>query len=184
MRPRPPRRASTGAARPLRGQPPPTSERIGAQGDENPLLTGKATAPREGDGPVVGIEVPAAEVVLVRRASAVRRYPPGCGRGAAVSNAGAPAGEGRAEPSKEQSALCNGEAKAIAGDQKVVVDADFNGWMNCGGDTGGAEEEGGGRPWDLTGLMVLPFLPWAQHGRRSQRQKPLHTYINKLTTFC
>ncbi len=51
MRPRPPRCAPTGAARPLhhRHQPPPTtSERIGARGDEIPQA-GKAAAPRGRD---------------------------------------------------------------------------------------------------------------------------------------
>uniref|UniRef100_A0A0D9YV67 Uncharacterized protein n=1 Tax=Oryza glumipatula TaxID=40148 RepID=A0A0D9YV67_9ORYZ len=128
-----------------------------------PLLAVATEGPDrgEGNGLVAGIEVPAAiEVVLVRRASAVRRYPPGCGRAAAAS-----------KPSKAQSASRNGEAESIAGDQKVEVNAGSNGWMNGGGDAGGAREEFGGRPWDLTGLMLPPFLPWAQHGRRSQRQK-------------
>uniref|UniRef100_A0A0E0L7V0 Uncharacterized protein n=1 Tax=Oryza punctata TaxID=4537 RepID=A0A0E0L7V0_ORYPU len=133
-----------------------------------PLLAVASPGPDrgEGNGLVAGIEVPAAaEVVLVRRPSAVRRYPPECGRGVAVS-----------KPSKEQAALRNGEAKTIAvdGDQRVEVDAGSNGWVNCGGDGGGVrQEEGGGRPWDLTGLMLPPFLPWAQRGRRSQRQKLL-----------
>uniref|UniRef100_J3MBA1 Uncharacterized protein n=1 Tax=Oryza brachyantha TaxID=4533 RepID=J3MBA1_ORYBR len=126
----------------------------------------------EGSGPVDGIESPPAEVVLVRLASAVRRYPPGCGRGIAVPNAGAPAGQGGL---KAQSALRNGEAKAIAsGDCKVVVvGADSNGWMNCGGDAGGAEEEGCERHWNMTGIMLPPFQSWAQHGRRLQRRKLL-----------
>lgn len=132
-----------------------------------PLLAVATEGPDhgEGNGLVAGIEVPAAttEVVLVRRASAVRRYPPGCGRGAAAS-----------KPSKAQSAPRNGEAESIAGDQKVEMDAGSNGWMDCGGDAGGVrQEEGGGRPWDLTGLTLPPFLSWAQHGRRSQRQKLL-----------
>uniref|UniRef100_A0A0D9WLU2 Uncharacterized protein n=1 Tax=Leersia perrieri TaxID=77586 RepID=A0A0D9WLU2_9ORYZ len=128
----------------------------------------------EGNGSVAGIERPPAEVELVRRASAVRRYPPGCGRGsaAAVPSVGVSAGEGGAKPSEEQSGLCNGDEKGSDGDQKVVVDADSNGGMDCGGDSGGGAEEeeeegGGGRP----GLMLPPSLPWAQHGRRSQRRK-------------
>ncbi|KAL5226095.1 hypothetical protein ABZP36_012734 [Zizania latifolia] len=150
-----------------------------------PLLTVAEGPDRgEGNGSAAGIEVPAAAVLLARLVSAVRSYPPGCGRGAAVSNPGTLVGGGDAEPSRPQAAVvCNGEAKAIAGDQKVAVcegtldrgDSDSNDGLNCGGDVGDPLEEGGGRPWNLTGLMLAPFLPWAQRGRRrrSQRRKLL-----------
>nr|CAB3466996.1 unnamed protein product [Digitaria exilis] len=73
-----------------------------------------------------GRKAPAAAAVNVRSVSAVRRYPPGCGRGDAVSKRKAPVGEAGAA---------------------------------------GAQE----KPWVVNGLMAVPFMPWAQHGRRKSQ---------------
>ncbi|KAG8093943.1 hypothetical protein GUJ93_ZPchr0012g20606 [Zizania palustris] len=162
-----------------------TATRAPSHARQTVLTAAEGTDRVEGNGSTAGIEVPAAAGLLARLVSAVRTYPPGCGRGAAVSNSGTLVGGGDAEPNKPHAAVvCNGEANTTAGDQKVVVcegtldrgDSDSDDGLNCGGDVGGPLEEGGGRPWNLTGLMLAPFLPWAQHGRRrrrSQRRKLL-----------
>ncbi|KAL6606625.1 hypothetical protein ACP70R_042278 [Stipagrostis hirtigluma subsp. patula] len=124
----------------------------------------------------------AAAAVAARRVSAVRRYPTGCGRGVAVSKPLALAGEGGAGATKPTAVVCNGEAKARACDKEAVLldraldhgESDSNGGVkNGGGGDAGAREEGGGKPWVVTGLMAAPFLPWAKYGRRSQRLKLL-----------
>ncbi|TKW19656.1 hypothetical protein SEVIR_4G034700v4 [Setaria viridis] len=112
--------------------------------------------------------------------SAVRRYPPGCGRVVAVSKPLASLGEAgsEADAGKPTAVEGNVDAKARACDREVMMPAsaldlgEFNsngGMQNEGGGDAGAQEEAGGKPWVVTGLMAVPFLPWAQHGRRSQR---------------
>ncbi|KAL6839637.1 hypothetical protein ACP4OV_030576 [Aristida adscensionis] len=126
----------------------------------------------------------AAAALAARRISAVRRYPPGCGRGVAVSKPPALAGDGEAGAGRPTAVACEGEAKARVRDEEAVLrdraldlgEFDCNGEMqNGGGDGVGVPdpEEGGGKPWVVTGLMAAPFLPWAQYGRRSQRRKLL-----------
>ncbi|EER87839.1 hypothetical protein BDA96_10G043700 [Sorghum bicolor] len=123
--------------------------------------------------------------VTVRRASAVRRYPPGCGRGVALSKPKPPdSSEGEVESEdgagKPSAAVVgHGGPKASAWEDGEVMlraseldGAKFssNGGTTNGGDgDSGAQEEGGGKPWEVSGLMAMPFLPWAQHERRSQR---------------
>jgi hypothetical protein len=140
-----------------------------------------ASSAAEGGGRGVGNgRKPAAAVSARCVVSAVRRYPPGCGRGrgVAVSNppplaslgeAGSKAGAG-----KPTAVVGNGGAMARACDREVPASAlhlaEFNsdgGMQNEGGGDAGAQEEGGGKPWMVTGLMAVPFLPWAQHWRRS-----------------
>ncbi|PUZ62216.1 hypothetical protein GQ55_4G338900 [Panicum hallii var. hallii] len=131
-------------------------------------------------GPVrgVGSGRKAAAAVTARRVSAVRRYPPGCGRGVAAPKPPASMGEGQGEASagKTAAVVCDGYAKARPGDLEVALrvsaldDAEFNsngGMQNEGGGDAGAQEGVGGKPWVVTGLMAVPFLPWAQYGRRS-----------------
>nr|CAB3469505.1 unnamed protein product [Digitaria exilis] len=107
-----------------------------------------------------GRKAPAAAAVNVRSVSAVRRYPPGCGRGVAVSKRKAPVGEsGAGEPTEM---VGNGETKA--GD---LAQFNSNGVVLSTGDAGtaGAQE----KPWVVNGLMAVPFMPWAQHGRRKSQ---------------
>lgn len=124
-----------------------------------------------------------AAAVTVPRVSAVRRYPPGCGRGVALSKSRPPDSEGEAESEdgsgKPSAVVGHGDAKARAWEDGEVMlrasaldGAEFssNGGMTNGGDgDAGAQEEGGEKPWEVSGLMAVPFLPWAQHERRSQR---------------
>ncbi|CAN6179344.1 unnamed protein product [Urochloa humidicola] len=118
-----------------------------------------ASAGAAGPGPGVGNEGKAAATVTVRRPSAVRRYPPGCGRGVVVSKLPASLGEAGSEvgAAKATAVVGNGDAKETT--------AEFN-------SNGGVQsEEGGGKPWVVAGPVAVPFLPWAQHGRRSQGPK-------------
>ncbi|KAJ1258020.1 hypothetical protein BS78_10G041600 [Paspalum vaginatum] len=127
----------------------------------------------------------AAAAVTVRRVSAVRRYPPGCGRAVAVykppASVGKVASEAGASKIKPLAVGGNGtDSKARACDREMMLrksaldHAEFNsnGGMKNGGDgDADAQEEGGRKPWVVTGIMAVPFLPWAQYGRRSQRPK-------------
>ncbi|CAN6165119.1 unnamed protein product [Urochloa humidicola] len=127
-------------------------------------LPAAATAGVAGPGPGVGNggKAAAAVTVTVRRPSAVRRYPPGCGRGVVVSKLPASLGEAGSE-------VGAGKATAAVPDR-----AEFNsngGVQSEEGGDAGAQEEGGGKPWVVAGPMAVPFLPWAQHGRRSQGPK-------------
>ena len=127
-----------------------------------------------------GTIAPAAAAEVVRRLSAVRRYPPGCGRGVAVPRPEAlvVAREGYCGAIDLLAAVCDVETQAIDGDQEVVpsastVDVD-NGDANSdgGGEDGGGTLEGsGGGAWIANGTIPAPLVPWAQHGQRSQQRR-------------
>ncbi|AQL02122.1 uncharacterized protein [Zea mays] len=164
--PNPSARAATNTA------PPPPRQTLSATASLG------AEAPDRG----VGSGRNAAAVVTVRLVSAVRGYPPGCGRGVAVSKSKPPDSEDEAEredgAGNPSAVVGNGDPKARACDGDVMLrasaldHAEFssNGGVTTGGDgDAGAHDEGGGKPWEVTGLMAAPFLPWARHERRSQR---------------
>ncbi|CAD6337716.1 unnamed protein product [Miscanthus lutarioriparius] len=172
-------------------KPKPTLPNPSARGGTNTAppparRTLPATASFGAEAPCrgVGNGRKAAAAVTVPRVSAVRRYPPGCGRGVALSKSKLPGSEGEAESEdgagKPSAAVVgHGDPKARAWEDGEVMlrasaldRAEFssNGGMTNGGDgDAGAQEEGGEKPWEVSGLMAVPFLPWAQHERRSQR---------------
>ncbi|KQK19873.1 hypothetical protein BRADI_1g50980v3 [Brachypodium distachyon] len=129
-----------------------------------------------GDGSMDGIDALAAAEVIARRASAVRRYPPGCGRSVA-----APKPEPLVAMEGEKSeggaiellaAVCDVEAKAIAGAQKVALCGSTALEGGESGSNGGVESGGrGGEPLLVAELASSPLLPWAQRGRRSQQRR-------------
>ncbi|CAN6202546.1 unnamed protein product [Urochloa humidicola] len=147
-------------------------------------LPAAASSGAAGPGPGVGNDVrKAAAAVTVRRASAVRRYPPGCGRGDAASKPPASSGEAGSEAGagKTVVAVGNRDARGRVCELEVMLlraaapdrpEFNSNGGVQSeeGGDAG-AQEEDGGKPWVVSGPMAVPFLPWAQHGRRSQGPK-------------
>jgi len=111
----------------------------------------------------------AAAAVTARCVSAVRRYPPGCGRDVAAPKPPASVSEGQGESGvgKTTAVLCTSYAEARPCDRE-----EFNsngGMQNEGGGDACAHQGVGGKPWVVTGLMAVPFLPWAQYGSRSQR---------------
>jgi len=145
-------------------------------------LPATASFGAEAPGHGVGNGRKAAAAVSVPRVSAVRRYPPGCGRGVALSKSKTTDSDGEVESedgaAKPSAVVGNGDPKARACDGEVMLRAsaldgaefNYNGGMTNGGDgDAGAQEEGGEKPWEVTGLMAVPFFPWAQHERRSQR---------------
>ncbi|RLN11561.1 hypothetical protein C2845_PM09G03120 [Panicum miliaceum] len=146
-----------------------------------PRRTLPAAAASGAAGPCrgVGSGRKAAAALTARRVSAVRRYPPGCGRGVAAPKPPASVGEGQGEAGagKTTAVVCDGYAMARPCDLEVALlasaldHAEFNSngeMQNEGGGDAGAREGVGGKPWVVTGLMAVPFLPWAQYGRRSQ----------------
>ncbi|OEL34344.1 hypothetical protein BAE44_0004636 [Dichanthelium oligosanthes] len=185
--PLPPTAAAATATKPPLPNPSP-ARAANKTAPSQPKRTRPAAAPSgaEGSSRGVGNGRKAAAAVTARRVSAVRRYPPGCGRGVAVSKP--PPSMGEAGAGKPTAAVGNGEAMARACGREVMLrasaldhakfnsnaldDAEFNsngGMKNGGGGDAVAQEEGGGKPWVVTGPMAVPFLPWAQHGKRSQR---------------
>ncbi|CAL5044583.1 unnamed protein product [Urochloa decumbens] len=170
---KPPLPKPTPARAPKKPAPPPPGR----------TLPAAASSGAAGPGPSVGNGGKPAAAVTVRRPSAVRRYPPGCGRGVAVSKPPASSGEAGSEAGagKPAAAVGNGDAKARACEMEVMLlraaapnraEFNFHGGMQSeeGGDAG-AHEEGGGKPWVVTGPMAMPLLPRAQHGRRSQAHR-------------
>ncbi|CAM0912752.1 unnamed protein product [Alopecurus aequalis] len=134
------------------------------------------------NGPMSRTKDPAAAEVVVHRLSAVRRYPPGCGRGFAVPKpeASAVACEGEGGAIELLAEVCDVEAQAIDGDQEVVPSASTldNGEANSDGvgctmgeDGGSALEGCGGGPSIANGTIPAPLVPWAQHGQRSQQRR-------------
>jgi hypothetical protein len=138
--------------------------------------------------PVTGTKDPADAEVVVRRLSAVRRYPPGCGRGLAVPKpeGSAVTSDGEAGGAMELlAAVCDVETKAADGDQELLPsasavdngDASSDGAGKSGGDGGGGALEGCGSPGPPTppctmaGITLAPLLPWAQHGQRSLQRR-------------
>ncbi|CAN6215099.1 unnamed protein product [Urochloa humidicola] len=146
-------------------------------------LPAAASAGAAGPGLGVGNGGKAAAAVTVRRPSAVRRYPPGCGRVVAASKPTASLGEAGSEvgAGKPVAVVGNGDAKDRVCDLEEMLlraaapgRAEFNsngGVQSEEGGDAGAQEEGGEKPWVVAGPMAVLFLPWAQHGRRSQGPK-------------
>ncbi|XP_039845447.1 immediate early response gene 5 protein-like [Panicum virgatum] len=102
-----------------------------------------------------------------RRVSAVRRFPPGCGRGVAAPEPPASVGEGKGEAGAGETTAvqCDSYATARPCDPEEFSS---NGVVqNEGGGDAGAQEGADGKPWAVTGLMAVPFLPSAQYGSRS-----------------
>ncbi|TVU12604.1 hypothetical protein EJB05_46255, partial [Eragrostis curvula] len=176
--PNPSARAATGAAA------PPPRRTIPAAAASGTVETDRGA----------GNEGEATPAVTVRRVAAVRRYPPGCGRGVAVAKLPALVGEGEAGASESSVLVGVGEAVASKPLAEVCIEAkgkacdreaalcecaigdsefNFDGGMEngIGGGDAGAQEEGSGKHWVATALMEEPLIPWAQHGRRSQRPK-------------
>ncbi|KAG2609397.1 hypothetical protein PVAP13_4KG034200 [Panicum virgatum] len=120
-----------------------------------------------GPGPGVGSGGEAAAAVTTRRVSAVRRFPPGCGRGVAAPEPPASVGEGKGEAGAGETTAvqCDSYATARPCDPEEFSS---NGVVqNEGGGDAGAQEGADGKPWAVTGLMAVPFLPSAQYGSRS-----------------
>uniref|UniRef100_A0ACD5XQJ5 Uncharacterized protein n=1 Tax=Avena sativa TaxID=4498 RepID=A0ACD5XQJ5_AVESA len=133
--------------------------------------------------PISGTKAPAAAEVVVRRRWAVRRYPPGCGRGVPVPKpeTSVVARDGEGGSIEVLVAACDVEAQATAGDREVVPsastlengEAKSDGAGKSGGDGGGALEGCGspGPPSTANAIMLAPLVPWAHHGQRSQQRR-------------
>uniref|UniRef100_A0ACD5ZP37 Uncharacterized protein n=1 Tax=Avena sativa TaxID=4498 RepID=A0ACD5ZP37_AVESA len=164
------------------GPPPNPSARAAAKTSSTPAadrFPGTEGHDRGGSGaPIAGTKAPAAAEVVVRRRWAVRRYPPGCGRGVPVPKpeTSVVARDGEGGSIEVLAAACDVEAQATAADQEVVPsastldngDANSDGAGKSGGDGGGALEGCGspGPPCTETAIMLAP---WSQHGQMSQQ---------------
>lgn len=119
---------------------------------------------------MAGTRAPAAAEVVTRRLSAVRRYPPGCGRRVAAPKPEAPVAVMREEEAGAidlLAAVCDVEAEALAADRKAVGS---DGEGKSGGD-GDSALEGCGSPGPPRDMAEITLVPWAQHGQRSQQRR-------------
>ncbi|KAE8776951.1 hypothetical protein D1007_50313 [Hordeum vulgare] len=181
----PPRRPSPVPSAASIGPPPNPYAPAAAKPSPTPAaarLPGTGGHDRGGaDGPTAGIRAPAVAEVVTRRLSAVRRYPPGCGRRVAVPQPEAPLAavpEDDAGAIDLLAAVCDFEAEALAAYRKGVpcagdggeADDGSEGKGKGGGDSVGALAGCGnpGPPQDMAGIALVP---WAQHGQRSQQRR-------------
>ena len=102
-----------------------------------------------------------------RRVSAVRRFPPGCGRGVAAPEPPASVGEGKGEAGAGETTAVQRDSYATARPCDPEEFSSNGVVQNEGGGDAGAQEGVDGKPWAVTGLMAVPFLPSAQYGSRS-----------------
>ncbi|KAF7093540.1 hypothetical protein CFC21_095945 [Triticum aestivum] len=124
----------------------------------------------EADGPMAGTRAPAAAEVVTRRLSAVRRYPPGCGRVVAAPKPEAPVAVAREEDAGAidlLAAVCDVEAEALAADRK----ADGSDGEGKGGGDGDGALAGCGSPGPPRDMAEIALVPWAQYGQRSQQRR-------------